>query len=139
MRTLAALLLLITLSLPAHAGRLPVVLLEHLDNDVLALSIEESELASIPDWQPGKGPVPLSVDSLIEKVRSWALKIHPDFDDVRFLEIVLKPIESPRYGTRWHYLVAIQGIADGQPTGRKIFLAVLFNGKIVHGVLEPKV
>jgi len=111
MRTLAALLLLITLSLPAHAG----------------------------DWQPGKGPVPLSVDSLIEKVRSWALKIHPDFDDVRFLEIVLKPIESPRFGTRWHYLVAIQGVSDGRPTGRKIFLAVLFDGQIIHGVLEPKV
>jgi len=139
MRTLAALLLLTTLSLPAHAGRLPVVLLEHLDNDVLALSIEESALASIPDWQPGRGPVPLSEDSLIDEVRSWALNLHPDFDDVRILEIVLKPIESPRYGTRWHYLVALQGVTDGRPAGRKIFLAVLFDGTIVHGILEPKV
>ncbi len=138
MKSLAALLLLTTLSLPVHASRLPVVLLEHLDNDVLALSIEESALANIPDWQPGKGPVPLSVDALIDTVRSWALKIHPDFDDVRFREIVLKPIESPRYGTRWHYLVVIQGIRNGETLPRRIHLAVLFDGEVIHGVIEPR-
>ncbi len=139
MRAILTALILTLLSLPATAGRLPVVLLEHLDGRALSLSIEEAELARIPDWQPGTGPVPLGVDALIEKVRSWALRQHPEHDDVRFLEIILKPIESPRYGTRWHYLVVIQDLKNGKPVGRKTFLAVLFDGKIIHGVLEPKV
>lgn len=138
MKTVLTFSLLLGLALPAFAGRLPIVLLEHLDNEVLALSVEEAELASLPAWQPGDGPVPLRIDQVVEKVRTWALRLHPDYDDVRFLEILLKPIESPRYGTRWHYLVVIQGRKDGQTLPRKHFLAVLFDGKIVHGVIEPK-
>ncbi len=139
MKTALTCCLLLGFALPAFAGRLPIVLLEHLDHEVLALSIEEAELASLPDWQPGQGPVPLGIDQVVEKVRAWALRLHPDYDDVRFLEILLKPIESPRYGTRWHYLVIIQGRKDGQNLPRKHFLAVLFDGKIIHGVIEPRV
>ena len=138
-KILLAALLLIAPMLPAVAGKLPVVLLEHLDNEVLALSIDEAELARLPAWQPGQGPVPLTIDQVVTSVRNWALRLHPDYDDLRFLEILLKPIESPRYGTRWHYLVVIQGLKDGEVISRKHFLAVLFDGQIIHGVIEPKV
>ncbi|HHJ13165.1 MAG TPA: hypothetical protein ENJ79_02140 [Gammaproteobacteria bacterium] len=130
-------------SRPVLAVDLPVVLLEHMDDEVLALSIEESELEHGPVWAPGQGNVPLGTDKLIDILNQWALKAYPQYQAIRIREIILKPIESPTYGTHWHYLVAFRGLprAEGQvrqQEGRLHMVAVLFNGKVIPGVIEPR-
>ncbi len=118
------------------AAHLPVVLLEHLDDRMLALSVEERDLAATPEWQPGRGPVPLKVDEVADLVERWRQQALPEYSTVSLSEIVLKPIESPRFGNRWHYLVTLEARKD-DGTRDRYFVAVLFDGKVVPGVLEP--
>lgn len=132
---LGLMLLSVAVTVPA-APHLPVVLLEHLDDRMLALSVEEQDLAATPEWQPGQGPVPLKVDEVADLVERWRRRALPEYRTVSLSEIVLKPIESPRYGTRWHYLVALEARKD-DGTRDRYFVAVLFDGKVVPGVLEP--
>jgi hypothetical protein len=138
-RTFTALLLGVALSQPVLAVQPPVVLLEHMDNEVLALSIDKKELQRDPVWQPGQGSVPFTTDKLIQTLNRWAKTSYPRFQSIAIQEIILKPIESPAYGTHWHYLVAFKGIVDGQVQNDKTLVAaVLFDGKVIPGVVEPR-
>ena len=123
----------------ALAVHLPVVLTEHVDDETLSLSIDEEALSRGPVWRPGQGPVPLTVADAVARLTDWARKAHPGFRRIVIEEIVLKPIESPRYGTHWHYLVVYRGLTDGQGSGGKPHVAaVLFDGTVVPGVVEPR-
>ncbi|HEB99956.1 MAG TPA: hypothetical protein ENJ05_10670 [Thiotrichales bacterium] len=123
---------------PALAVRLPHVLLEHIDDETLSLAVDDKELEGGPAWQPGEGPLPLNPDRLIVILNGWAKKHYPQFQSIAIQEIVLKPIESPAYGSRWHYLVAFRGVVDGKVQHDRIYVAVvLFNGKVIPATVEP--
>ncbi len=139
MKSLRIPLLLAVLAhaVPAGAAHLPVSLLEHVDDRVLALSIPEEALVDSPRWQPGQGPVPFTVQQLIRRIENWVQQTRPEVESVRFREFVLKPVESPRYGRYWHYLVVFRPVVGGRESEQDSYVAVLLDGRIFHGLVEP--
>ncbi len=139
LRRLVALAAGLLLAGRVAAVPLPVVLTEHVDRDTLSLSIDEEALRKAPEWQPGQGPLPLPVADMVARLHAWAREFLPRYARIEIREILLKPIESPAYGTHWHYLVVFRGVTRaGRVDPTPHVAAVLLDGRVVPGVLEPR-
>lgn len=134
------LLSLILLSSPAlFAKGWPIVSTEQLDGRRVVIYVNHDELMGTPRWVPGEGPIPLAVSDAVRAVKRWAKAAHAMYEDFVVRDITIKPIQIGPKERRWHYLIYLDGLVNGhlQRTSH-IFAAVLFDGKVLSALEEPR-
>ncbi len=136
-RSSAALLLFAALS-AAHAQTLPLAWVEDFEGKRIVIYADRHQLES-PAWRPGEKPLPLGVDAAIARVRDWARRELPQFDDIEIHEIALKSLRDSGGRHYWHYIIYFNGVSEGLVIARpRHFVAVLLDGTVLPAVVEPR-
>ncbi len=136
---LLGLALILSAAGAARARYWPITSVEYLDDKRVVLYIDDQELENGPQWDPEMRELPLSVYDAVLLVRDWAEKNHPDYNEFDVHEIVLKHIATHEHHRRWFYLIYLDAKVNGKyvPSAH-LFAAVLFDGKVIPAVEEPK-
>lgn len=123
----------------AQARYWPITSVEYLDDKRVVLYIDDQELENGPQWNPEMRELPLSVYDAVSLAKDWAAKNHPDYDAFDVHEVVLKHIATHEHHRRWFYLIYLDAKVGGRfvPSAH-LFAAVLFDGKVIPAVEEPK-
>jgi hypothetical protein len=114
-----------------QASSLPTEVIEIMDQYRIALYLTEAQISSIPDWQPGAGEPPMSLQAAVGRVLEWIAK-NPLLADAQIYELKYKPVHNYEKFNRWYYLVELRMLA-----GKKQFVAVLPDGQVVSAIEEP--
>jgi hypothetical protein len=115
----------------AQATALPTEVIEIMDQYRIALYLTEEQISSIPQWQPGDGEPPMSLQAAVGRVLEWIART-PSLADAQIYELKYKPVHNYEKLNRWYYLVEFRMRA-----GKKRFVAVLPDGQVVSAIEEP--
>jgi hypothetical protein len=115
----------------AQAESLPTEVIEIMDQHRIALYLSASQVNSIPEWHPGQGKPPMSLEGAVERAMKWIAN-DPSLAGAEVYEIKYKPVHHYEKLNRWYYLVELR-----QAAGKKRFLAVLPDGQVVSAIEEP--
>jgi hypothetical protein len=128
----AALLFLSSLySVIAQASSLPTEVIENMDRHMIVLYLSDAEIKAIPQWRPGEGAPPMSLQAAVERVVAWKAG-EESLKDAHIYEVKYKPVHHYEKLNRWYYLIELR-----LPAGKKRFVAVLPNGQVVPAIEEP--
>jgi hypothetical protein len=119
------------LTAAAQATPLPTEVIEIMDQYRIALYLSEDQISSIPQWQPGEGEPPMSLQAAVGRVLEWIDK-NPPLADAQIYELKYKPVHNFEKLNRWYYLVELR-----MQAGKKRFVAVLPSGQVVPAIEEP--
>lgn len=117
-----------------NAGQWPIEIFEVMDDKKIVIFVDDGDIASSPEWRPAEGGPPLTINGVLKHLNRWMAQ-YERLAGMRVLEIELKPIHGHEQEHRWYYVVKLGSSNGGEKRAR--YAVVLFNGKVVSGVVEP--
>lgn len=128
----AALLFLSSLFfVTAQASSLPTEVIENMDRYRIVLYLNDAQIKAIPQWQPGEGAPPMSLQAAVDRVLAW-MAGQESLKSAQVYELKYKPVHHYEKLNRWYYLIELR-----LPAGKKRFVAVLPDGQVVQAIEEP--
>ena len=128
----SALLFLFFLSVAtARASSLPAEVVENMDQYRIVLYLSDEQVNAIPEWQPGEGKPPMSLQDAVSHVLAWIAR-DTSLAGAKIYELKYKPVHNYEKLNRWYYLVELR-----MEAGKKRFVAVLPGGQVVSAIEEP--
>jgi hypothetical protein len=128
----SALLFLFSLSVAtAQASSLPAEVIENMDQYRIVLYLSEDQINAIPEWQPGEGKPPMSLEEAVSHALAWIGR-DTSLAGAQIYEVKYKPVHNYEKLNRWYYLVELR-----MDAGKKRFVAVLPGGQVVSAIEEP--
>jgi len=99
----------------------------------IGLVISREDFAASPNWQPGKGEVPLSAAKAVE-IAARAIKSSGSKFDVNAVESITLSSHSCNRGARyWYYIVNFETqMLDPNAIAPSTTIGVLLSGKVVQ-------
>lgn len=110
---------------------MPTEVIEIMEQHRIAVQLSADQIRRIPEWQPGQGTPPMSIETAAREVLEW-IAGNPSLDGAQVYEIKYKPVHNHEKLHRWYYLVELRMAA-----GEKRFLAVLPGSGVVPAIEEP--
>ncbi len=108
----------------------PLEVFELIDDKMVVVFLKTGDVRTSPAWRPGESAPPLDLETVVK----LALRDHAG--TVRIREIKLTEINDPDADHRWYYLVRLIDESGTEPTDR--YVAVLMNGKVFPGLVQPQ-
>lgn len=113
----------------------PQEIIDTMDDQRLVVFLPNADIAASPEWQPMEGtPPPLTIADAIAHLKKW-MAGGPRYRNAEIHEIELKPIHGHEQEHRWYYLFQLRRPDTGKR--KRIYAAVLLNGKVVPAIVEP--
>ena len=113
----------------------PLEVYEIMDDKRIVVFLNPADVDAAPRWSPGEGPPPVTIDRLINQIRTSGL-LESDGTTLHIQEIKLKKLELEPEVQTWYYLVRLDG--DSASDRGKKYVAMLLNGTIVPALVEPQ-
>ena len=113
-----------------HATQPKVTIIEQFDNLRMVSFINVKDIIESPEWSPGVGAIPLSVDEAIQSVKDFIRNSKTSLD---IKEIEIRPFH--KHEKHWHYLIKIAN--DAKKSKYDIYV-VLMHKKVVPAMIEPQ-
>jgi hypothetical protein len=116
-----------------HAYEFPIEIIEFMDNNRVAASINEADIDKSVDWVPFESAPPLSVAEVLKAIKDY-LAERGEMTNAILDEVELKRI--PHHEKHWHYLVKLH--APDEDRQHSSYFFVLMTGKVIPGVKQPQ-
>lgn len=119
-------------SISAQA-RLPVEIVEYIEDTRVIAFIDVDQLNESMQWNPLEAAPPVTIARAIDAVKAQ-LSTMGEISQLSILEIELKPL--PHHEKYWHYLVKIKAEING--IYNSYYYIVLMNGKTIPALKETE-
>lgn len=129
---LSLFLVSVLVSINAQA-RLPIEIVEYLEDARVIAFIDADQFDESMQWNPLQAPPPVTIAKAIDAVKKHMTTMG-EISKLSILEIELKPL--PHHEKYWHYLVKLNAGVNNE--FNSYYFVVLMNGKTIPALKETE-